>query len=329
MTPLFNETILSKEISRGKTKQALVIKAQTGIITEWHFIGPFDNSAGGGFHSIFAPEQSLAPDSTIVGKDRNLVRWSPMRSVSADPWVWLNNHAEGDDAVYYFGVSINSAIDQAGWVSFGASGNFKLFHNGSLFLQDSLFRNTGLNSYLTKVSLKKGVNTFLVKIGYEEQKSNFSFALMNNTFAAFNNITVLSELVDRRDSTKGIAKTDRFMIDSIDTELRKRFDANKSQYESIQARIAFLTIQDQNSDAEHLIRQELQKFPKSGWLLSQLGDVLLRQGRITEAGEIYRSAYSYSPEGNAQWQFELNRLSDENNQDALQKFLEESAVHHK
>ncbi len=329
ISPMINEVIISKEMARGKIKPAGKLNANTGIIKQWQMIGPFENSAGSGFQTVFAPEISLLSDTVVIGKDRNQVKWNPIIATTPDPWIWLNNHAEGSDAVYYFATSINSAIEQPAMISFGASGNFKIFHNGTAIIQDSLFRNTGVNSFLTKTTLLKGVNTFLVKIGYEEEKANFTFALLNTDYKPFTTTTPLTELVDRREPMAITGTSSAIMVDSVQSVLEQRIAADSSDLEAQASLVSFLLIQDQSREAEEILRKNIARYPESGWLQAQLGNVLARQGRMTEAGLVFRKAFELSPEGNTQWRYELNRINNENNLDALQKFLDGSAAHHK
>lgn len=328
-TSHFAELEIAKLLVHGKTKKASTVKDETGVISQWYFVGPFENSAGSGFNTVFPPELELNTDSSYIGKSRNIVSWTALHNSSPSPWIWLNNHAEGSNATYYFATTVNSAIEQDAYISLGASASFKLFHNSEPIISDSLFRNTGLNTFLKRVTITKGINTFLLKIGYEDVKANFSLALLDTNFQAPSSLTQLSEVVDQRSSTTANTDNSMIMVDSIASLLVNRIENDSTDLASVAQLISFLLLHDQGDRAETLIHTYLEKFPESGYLYSQLAGILQRRGHTTEASTLFQKAYSLSPEGNVQWQHELSRHLAENDLASAQIFLEFTPVIHK
>lgn len=45
------------------------------VLGDWFYIGPFDNTGGVGFDTIYPPEKQTALDQAYEGKGGRLVRW--------------------------------------------------------------------------------------------------------------------------------------------------------------------------------------------------------------------------------------------------------------
>lgn len=328
-TSHFAELEIAKQLVHGKSKKAFKIKDETGVLSQWHFIGPFENSAGSGFNAIYPPELEINTEATYTGKSRNTVSWIPLKNESASPWIWLNNHAEGSNATYYFATSVNSSKDQKAYVSLGASASFKLFHNEQLIVSDSLFRNTGLNTFLKEINLKQGVNTFLMKVGYEDVKANFSMALMDTSFKALTSLSQLSEVLSLKATYQNTSENAMIMVDSISSLLHNQIETDSTDLAAVSQLISFLLLHDQGDRAEELIHSYLRKYPESGYLISQLAGILLRRGHTTEASTLFQKAYKLSPEGNVQWQHELSRHIAENDIASAYEFLNSTPDVHK
>ncbi len=323
-TPQTNELLITKYLSSNNQRRAQKVNAETGIIRDWHFIGSFENSAGSGYNVPFAPEQAIISDSIYTGKNQNEVSWNYLEVTSEDPWIRLENHGATENGVWYFASSINSPIEQDGYLSFGASAQFKIFQNGVEIVGDSLFKNTGLNSFLTEVTLEEGVNTFLLKVGSEYREPNFAVALLDNSFTPFENVRSLSEIVDIRSSNISPTGDQSIMVDSLASYFKAIIDEDSSNLEAVSTLISLYMIHNRTEEAETIISTYLEKYPESGYLLEKLATCYSNQGRLTEAKQTYQTSYNLCKSAYTSWAKELLRLFSEGNKVSVRSFINNS-----
>ncbi len=109
--PFFEEYLNIKLTSLGKKGDALKVKKSMGVINNWHFIGPFENSAGSGFNTLYAPEKEIILDSTYKGMSDKEVTWRSLENSSNSPWIWLENHVEEFDPNAHLDEKIEVEVD--------------------------------------------------------------------------------------------------------------------------------------------------------------------------------------------------------------------------
>src|SRR5262249_31457254 len=66
------------------------VTAHFGFITQWMVIGPFDNSQGAGFKTVFPPEKQVDQQTTHEGKNGKEARWTAFRTPHVHGVVDLN-----------------------------------------------------------------------------------------------------------------------------------------------------------------------------------------------------------------------------------------------
>jgi hypothetical protein len=55
-----------------------------GVISQWKFIGPFENISGCGFSNVYPPEHEIAFGKEYRGKDGNAVIWRDLVDIRGD-----------------------------------------------------------------------------------------------------------------------------------------------------------------------------------------------------------------------------------------------------
>ncbi|HEX3020619.1 MAG TPA: hypothetical protein VHP36_09960, partial [Chitinispirillaceae bacterium] len=238
----YQDALLQRYLNQGELKKAEKMCKKIGAITNWQFIGPFENVSNCGFSKKYPPEFQRDYSCEYEGKNGNEVKWHKLQTLTPNGWIFINNYGTEENAVYYFSTTISSPDAQEVYISFGASGSFEVLLNGNTVLLDSVFRNTGIDSYLQKVRLNKGENDLLVKIGHEtvypgsslSGYANFMLRFLDKSYRPVTSIETLSKIASfKPDSTvfKNLAPSP--VLDSISTALERLFKDDNSGFDAL------------------------------------------------------------------------------------------------
>lgn len=148
---------------------------QLGFLVNWKVIGPFDNTGGAGFETMFAPEKELKFDAEYDGKEGK-VRWKDFASAHEMGMVDLNKaYAPLKEVTGYAFTEFHSDAPRAAEIRLGSKNGWKVWFNGKyLFGRDEYHRGAELDQYKLPVQLRPGRNTVLVKLTQNEQKEDWT-----------------------------------------------------------------------------------------------------------------------------------------------------------
>ncbi len=142
--------------------------------TRLRLAGPFDNGAGRGLHTAFAPEKSLAtPDrlARFAGMADRPLGWDLAQAQEvAGLWAFdtvahdLRLGFRGDRVTHYFLVYLDSPAAQSARLLIHSDDGVKLWHNGHLAHEHDVHRGLGAGADDVPVELLAGRNTLLVKV---------------------------------------------------------------------------------------------------------------------------------------------------------------------
>jgi len=146
-----------------------------GFLTEWHWIGPFDNTDKKGYDVVYPPEMKVDLTAKYPGK-MGEVEWKQF--TTEDEYGVLNiakQLAPHKGAVIYghATVSVEQPMDVE--VRLGTPNAWKLWINCEfVFARDEYHRGTQLDQYRVKARLKSGTNTVLIKVCQNEQTEEWA-----------------------------------------------------------------------------------------------------------------------------------------------------------
>ncbi len=142
-----------------------------GWVKDWRVIGPFDNTAGTGYDTIFPPEENLDFAAEYQGKTGK-VGWKSVTTTNDLGMVDLNKPFGALKEVTGYAVTeIQSDTARAVELRLGCKNGWKLWLNGELlFGRDEYHRGTEIDHYRLKANLKPGKNVILVKLTQNEMK---------------------------------------------------------------------------------------------------------------------------------------------------------------
>jgi putative membrane-bound dehydrogenase-like protein len=144
----------------------------------WHIAGPFDNAGGTGLDIVQPPEKKLDLKDRYRGK-LGEVRWRTVRpdvKGYVDLAAFFAGHAE--EIVSYLYQEIESPQDQQATLQLGTDDGCKLWVNGKLVHANPITRAAAPAQDIVQLTLRKGVNTFLLKINNGGGPHGFYFTLL-------------------------------------------------------------------------------------------------------------------------------------------------------
>ena len=148
-----------------------------GFLTEWHLIGPFNNSGLIGFETAYPPETELNLTAKYPGKMGD-VQWTPCGTDDEYGTVDIaKKTAPHKGAVTYAQTTFFAEKGREVEVRLGTPNAWKLWVNGEqIFARDEYHRGTFLDQYKVTVQLKPGPNIILLKVCQNEQTEEWAQA---------------------------------------------------------------------------------------------------------------------------------------------------------
>ncbi len=157
--------------------------AHFGFITRWQIAGPFDNTAGKGFQTVYPPEQGVNLTAMLGGKNGASFAWRAFQSTDKYGIVDLNRFfpdpAAGDQtgtpkgmkaAVAYAFAEVDSPVERPIQVRTASATAIKVFLNGhEVLARESYHQSFDRDLYVAPARLLKGRNAILVKVCQNDQ----------------------------------------------------------------------------------------------------------------------------------------------------------------
>jgi tetratricopeptide (TPR) repeat protein len=330
---LFNDELINRLGADGKFGDADDKIRSLGCITHWKCIGPFDNTSESGYDQAFSPEHEIDFSKDYSAKNGNMARWFNIDVHNHSCWLFMENHSTALNSVYYFYTIVNSPKETDGLLSFGASAAFKIWFNGKRACVDSVFRNTGIDSYLRKVHLIKGKNVLIIKLCNESanhitgQKgyANFAIRFMDYKGSALAGLTTSTEQVPVGPLQNSL-EADYFPspLDSLKALFAKRLAVDSTDFLTALRLMHLFIMEERTNDAEKLASSYVIRCPQSGIWHELYGEALIRGKKYTRGQIELKKSYALCPTGYLGWTAELNNLKENGTGQAVLNFLAKS-----
>ncbi len=317
--------VARRYLQDGDVSKAEKITGSLSLIRQWWAIGPFSNISGSGFDKAYPPESALALDQAQDGKNGDKVRWFPLDIPSPATWIWSSNHIPAFNSIVYFATQVESPKEREVYLSFGASGSFKVFLNDRLVLAERVFRNTGADAFVQKVTLRKGANRVLVKLGNEDRYANFllRFAEADGRGAADLKV-VKPEGAYPKETGEAANLKNMPAFDRETAYLRARLAKDADDEDAALLMMDLFNVHEMTDSGEVWALRRLERHPQSSLWLSLMAEALMRSRQATRSQEYYKAAYRMSPYCALGWNQELGRLLNSAGPEAVLEFLSKS-----
>ncbi len=320
----------SRLLNDGRPEKARKVIDDLGLLRSFMMIGPFENISGSGYGISYPQERELRLDAGYTGKNNNTVEWHSLNNEVPSGWVFAQNSYADRNAVIYYHANIRSPDDRPARIGFGASASFKVYLNDNLVLADSVFRNTGADTYMQTVKLRKGDNRLLVKICFENTPGNFLIRCTDTLGRKMNDLEYSNrsgEYQESRATFDYLARTPN--IDEQVAQLKARIHENPTNLEYPIALMRVYNGQELTDEAQALARKQLKKWPKSALWHALYAEALRRGSKLTDAATALRTAYRLCPLHAGAWEYELGILISSAGERKALQFLNDSPDHHK
>jgi outer membrane protein assembly factor BamB len=164
--------------------EAVNLTKHMGFITHWVLAGPFDNTDGIPFDTVYAPERGVDLQATYQGKGGKKIGWKEYVHqekpglVNPDQLgiIYFNKAVGKLKGVtgYAFTV-VESPEERPAEIRIGTFNAVKIFLNGKmLFAREEYHHGMQADQYIARGNLKKGRNEILVKVYQNEQTETFA-----------------------------------------------------------------------------------------------------------------------------------------------------------
>ena len=170
-----------KQITTALRKSGQVIDLQHhfGFLAGWYVAGPFDNTDGKGFATVYPPEQNVDLEALYAGKGMQVL-WHEF--LTADPYgmVDINKAIPGPgdglkEVVAYAFTTFTMPVEREVEVRLGCKNAWKIWGNGSLlFERDEYHRGMRIDQYRIPFETREGRNTLLVKLCQDGQTKDWT-----------------------------------------------------------------------------------------------------------------------------------------------------------
>lgn len=145
-----------------------------GFLTQWKFVGPFDNVGSDKFNTVYPIEPDYVSGNvadSYAGKNGD-VKWVSESSSDKEGLIDLAKIYENEKGCIVYGLTeVNSPSDVACELRVGCINAQKVWVNGELVIANEVYH-TGMqvDQYIAPIKLKAGVNKILIKVCQNEQK---------------------------------------------------------------------------------------------------------------------------------------------------------------
>jgi hypothetical protein len=131
---------------------------------KWYVIGPFDNTDGEGFDTVYPPEKEIDLTKTYTGLDGQKVRWKEWSDFRVGHVNDLKRFPKNDYVCVYLyqEIEVREALTLP--VSLGSDDTLTVWLNGARLLAANVHRPAAPDQDHAHLKLKPGKNRLLVKV---------------------------------------------------------------------------------------------------------------------------------------------------------------------
>jgi hypothetical protein len=146
-------------------------------ISDWHYIGPFDNSGGKGFDTAYPPEKGIDLAKKYPGKNGEEAAWKDGKFTDGQ----VNNLAlfkpeNNNQSVVYLYREIGSDRAREIPASFGSDDTLTVWFNGEKLIAENVARAAEPDQNQAVLKVKPGKNQLLMKVCQGDGDWAFYFA---------------------------------------------------------------------------------------------------------------------------------------------------------
>ena len=268
-------------LSQAKFKDMHAAWNNTTNMTQWQFVGPFDNLSGSGFDKnyppIAHPEQSATFKSTYDAD----IQWFKPAAYSEEGWTTPTFYVRYYTGIVFAQTFVTAPSDLDAFLALGFTGNIRVWVNDRLLISEQEYRRTDFDLYKTKCRLNKGVNRVLVQIGFEDEEfPNFAVRFVDAQANLIPGLVSSAAYAPyTKDNSKVAATPIPFFVEAFFEEKVKNEPDNLLNY--ILLAKSYLR-SNKNQEAVATIQKALQKAPDNSLIHFEYIQALVKTDNRTE-----------------------------------------------
>lgn len=168
---------------------------KTGALSNWQFVGPFNNLSGSGFDKDYGPVSDASNTAVFASATEAPIKWFTPRVSSNEGWVPPRYYIESPIGNISFAQTfVYSSKDQEVILATGAAGTIKVWVNDQLHISAGEERTSELDTYNVPCSLRKGYNRIMVQIGSEVADPSFIVRFVDPHYEPIPDLTHTTEI---------------------------------------------------------------------------------------------------------------------------------------
>ena len=148
-----------------------MVKRDAGFIKNWMVIGPFDvektpqysSDVSPGFIKEYPPEKEIRFSKNYSGMN-GTVQWKEAKAVNSGLLDFNEIFNPHTGAIVYAYAEVESPDDRKTVITFGSDDGAKVWINGELIYNKTIWRGAVTDGEFLDINLRKGKNTILVKV---------------------------------------------------------------------------------------------------------------------------------------------------------------------
>mgnify|MGYP000608831952 CR=1 FL=1 len=311
-------------LSEGKFKEMLDAWASVTPISEWQFVGPFDNLSGSGFDKNYPPITQPEPTALFKSTYNSDIQWFKPSAINGEGVIVPSFFVKHSTGIVFAQSFVTAPADIEATLALGFAGNIRVWVNDRLIISEQEYRRTDFDLYKAKCRLKKGVNRVLVQIGFENT-DNYTFFLRFVDEQA-NQIPGLSSSASyapyTKDESNLVATPIPFFAEAYFEAEINRAPENMLNY--ILLCNTYLR-SEKNQEALAIILKAIQKAPENNLLRLQYIHVLIKTGNRTELTQELQRIKDLDPTSLSSHYLRFEEEIDNERYDEAEKILNQSA----
>ncbi|MFN0173038.1 MAG: DUF3857 domain-containing protein [Saprospiraceae bacterium] len=311
-------------LSEGNFKEMLNAWASVTPITEWQFVGPFDNLSGSGFDKNYPPIAQPEPSAMFKSTYNGDIQWFKPSAINGEGVIAPSFFVKHSTGIVFAQTFVTAPTDMDATLALGFTGNIRVWVNDRLIISEQEYRRTDFDLYKAKCQLKKGVNRVLVQIGFEN-KDDYTFFLRFVDEQA-NQIPGLSSsatyLPYHKDNSKQVATPIPFFAEAYFEEKINSEPENLLNY--ILLCNTYLR-SGKNQEALAIILKAMQKAPENSLIRLEYIHVLIKTNNRTELTQELQRIKDVDPSSLSSHRLRFQEELDNEHYDEAEKTLNQCA----
>lgn len=282
-----------------------------GGITNWQYVGAFDNINGSGFDKPYGPIGEVAKGQSFMSYNNTTIDWFTPAIEGQQGWMLPFMHFTSGSGIGYMQTFVESPEDQEVILCLGGSGSFKLWLNDKQMMGEPEEKMTEVDYWKVRCRLNKGYNRVLVQLGYtaETDRPNFIVRFTNDKFDPIAGLKSVSEPKPYKKDISALAVTaiPHFAETYFQHLVEKKPGdlVNALLLSNVYARNA------ERDKAKGVLQPLLKKYPDCGLLALQYYINLNDGQNATEMSELLEKLKTMLPDNYWIMNLEVDRLQEE------------------